>query len=368
MRKIILYGAGRNGVRYLKWLAYCGIAHLVCAFCDKNAERLREINGIRVLSYQNLRKEADADWLLTADDHEEMERLCGLEGLRYYSSFADYVRSVHPDNKRALELISERPIAIDEFDQSLSVAYGKSNYKIVHGDSKEENTCYIFFSGNGIYRSNTLGELRKTIYAEDRFEWEYVANLSGIIKTSKCIFVRDVYKNFYVNGISKKYDDIDKLLEFLRSETSGYIVRTVGNSAGGYMAMLAGSILGAEIIFSFSGIVDLYHYNDAVYGNNYYFMKKYRDAPGRSRYFDIIRIVNADQPVMFFYAANNDEDVRQANKIKEKRGVVFFPVSSSEHGKTIRTETISKLFTFTRAELYEFCKKNSGFIKDPSDY
>ena len=98
---------------------------------------------------------------------------CEQDGLRYFSSFSDYINNEHADNILARELISEQPISVDEFDEELKTAYRtKDNYKIVipkyYGEEKK--ICYIFFSGNGLYRVNTIGELKRTIYAEDRFE------------------------------------------------------------------------------------------------------------------------------------------------------------------------------------------------------
>jgi hypothetical protein len=69
----------------------------------------------------------------------------------------------------------------------------------------------------------------------------------------KLIFVRDIFKSWYVCGISDRYSSIDDMIDFLKEETKGYKVITVGNSAGGYMAVLAGVLLGAERVFNFSG-------------------------------------------------------------------------------------------------------------------
>ena len=371
MRKIILYGAGRNGVRYAKWLSFCGLGNYIYAFCDKNAERIKTVCGIGVYKYSDLKEESNADWLLTPDDKEAIEIACEQDGLRYFSSFSDYIDSEHAKNVLARELISEQPISVDEFDAELRRVYRtKDNYKIVNPRyyGKSGKICYIFFSGNGLYRVNTIGELRRTIYAEDRFEWEYIANLSGVTNTCKCIFIRDIYKNFYVNGISEKFDDIEKLVDFLREETDGYSVYTVGNSAGGYMAMLAGSILRAERVYSFSGIVDLYEYNNAVHGDTYYFMKKYRDNFRRNRYFNISNKLSGNMQILFFYATKNEEDIRQANKVRDNKNVVLFPIDSDEHGKMICVDVISNLFTYDEAELLDFCEKNRDIVKRPCDY
>ncbi len=86
-------------------------------------------------------------------------------------------------NVLARKLISEQPISVDEFDAELRRVYRtKDNYKIVNPGyySKRKKICYIFFSGNGLYRINIIGELRRTIYAEDRFEWQYITSKKAI--------------------------------------------------------------------------------------------------------------------------------------------------------------------------------------------
>lgn len=67
------------------------------------------------------------------------------------------------------------------------------------------------------------------------------------------IFVRDIYKTFYVKGINHDVSSIDALLELLEEKTAGYQIVTCGNSAGGYMAVIAGKHLSADRIFSFGG-------------------------------------------------------------------------------------------------------------------
>ena len=51
---------------------------------------------------------------------------------------------------------------------------------------------------------------------------------------------------------------IPLLLEWLKKETRGYEVYTVGSSAGGYAAVLFGYSLNAERIISFNGQFILY--------------------------------------------------------------------------------------------------------------
>lgn len=97
---------------------------------------------------------------------------------------------------------------------------------------------YYFFSSNNIYYPNTQDQLEDTI-EKNKFEWENIAKSKSILtKYGKMIFVRDMWKQWYINGINQKIDSVEKVIEFLRTETENMRVTTVGNSSGGYMATL----------------------------------------------------------------------------------------------------------------------------------
>lgn len=98
-----------------------------------------------------------------------------------------------------------------------------------------------FFSGNGLYYPNTISSFCKTVVEQNRYEWWNVGHSEEIVKQAgKIIYVRDVYKQFYVKGINVEINCIDKLCELLKELTMGMRVVTCGNSAGGYIAVIVG--------------------------------------------------------------------------------------------------------------------------------
>lgn len=128
-------------------------------------------------------------------------------------------------------------------------AFNLDNYIIerVSGDG----VCVIYCSSSGLYYPNTEVEFVKAfIECEDRYEWRN----KRIRNVSKSIWIRDITKEFYVRGINKRINDIDKLLSFLEEETQGYDVITVGSS-GGYIAALIGIKLDANMVYCFSGFL-----------------------------------------------------------------------------------------------------------------
>lgn len=139
----------------------------------------------------------------------------------------------------------------------LKKALEQDNYKILYNSLGEKDECIIFFSSNNIYYPNTQDQLEDTI-EKNKFEWENIAKSKSILtKYGKMIFVRDMWKQWYINGINQKIDSVEKVIEFLRTETENMRVTTVGNSSGGYMATLVAQKLNAKMAYCVSGQFDI---------------------------------------------------------------------------------------------------------------
>ena len=87
-------------------------------------------------------------------------------------------------------------------------AYGKDNYKVVN--RKKGGYCVIYCSSNSIWYPNEEYAFRQAIIERDRYEWE---NIHSTLATKE-IYVRDVYKSWYVSGINEHVDTINKLIHF----------------------------------------------------------------------------------------------------------------------------------------------------------
>ena len=167
--------------------------------------------------------------------------------------------------------------------------YEKDNYRLIHTGSKT-NRAIIFFSGNGLYFPNTEEEFTQKIIINDRYEWENLASNKLIRKYYELIiFVRDVYKQWYVTGINPEHDNVDKTADFLRELTRGYDITTCGASAGGYAAVLFASLLDAERFFSMSGQFSIHHQIDAQGAP---FVYNYASDIIRNKYYDIAGITH----------------------------------------------------------------------------
>lgn len=132
-------------------------------------------------------------------------------------------------------------------------AYRGDNHKIVFDDTRPKEICALYFSSNNIYFPNDESVFRKRILEADAYEWYR----TRVRAAHKHVFLRDVFKQWYLTGLNDRVSTPEKLLEFLRAETEGYRVVALGSSAGGYAAVLYGSLLGAERILSFNGQMEL---------------------------------------------------------------------------------------------------------------
>lgn len=246
-------------------------------------------------------------------------------------------------------------IPYDENCGLLNKQYGKDNYKIIY-NRVSNNKCYIYFSGNGLYVNNDEKSFKNKIEISDRYEWQ---NFSAKEKPAKEIFVRDIWLSWYVKGINARLNSIDKTIEWLRDECDGYTNTFIGNSAGGYMAVICGCcISNTERIFCISGQVSLYNHNDHYKTNP--LLIKYGDK----KWFECYQLLEKnDAPKVFYlYPAGVDHDVVQYNFIKRGSSVYTFAFDSQVHGVTANQFDFPILFSKCNEELEELACKCEGKI------
>lgn len=74
-----------------------------------------------------------------------------------------------------------------------------ANYSIEYDDnSPNKDLCVIWFSSNAIYFPNNEANFKRSILEKDYYEWRYDTPLSA----RKHIFLRDIYKQWYLLGIN----------------------------------------------------------------------------------------------------------------------------------------------------------------------
>lgn len=237
-------------------------------------------------------------------------------------------------NRDARQSITEGPV--------WESAYSQNNYEIEYdyAEGTDSNICAIYFSSSGIYYPNIEEELKKRVIDDDYYEWKK----TKIKRARKHIFVRDVAKNFYVIGISKRISSIDALMDFLKEETEGYEIITLGSSGGAYMAVLAGVLLESKCIFCFSCFWSLNCINYDVW----HLVGFYQNDPQRNKYYDLVPIIKeSNSRIVYIYPANNRDEINndhvQCELVKNLKQIIQIPVKSKRHGACINRFLLSKL-------------------------
>lgn len=209
-------------------------------------------------------------------------------------------------------------------------------------------TFFFFFSSNAIYYPNTREQFDETIIRNDRYEWENLASSESLVQNSGMhIFVRDIYKQWYVEGINTRINSIEKLLDYLKTLTEGYEVITVGNSAGGYMAVIAAGFLNALQCFNFAGQVSLEEFLE----RNFLLQVAQKDT-SKNIYFNIQNIYrDMECDVYYFYAALNKEDCKSYGQIENYKNVKGFGFKQTIHGVSMFADNMVPILCKTEIEM-----------------
>jgi hypothetical protein len=234
-----------------------------------------------------------------------------------------------------------------QFDlECIEYARNLDNFKIIHGDIKN-GKCIIYFSGNGLYYPNSEFQLNSVI-DNDRYEWINLAPKTY----EKIIFIRDVYKQWYVKGINNRLTSIETLKEFINGQINGYHSTFVGSSAGGYAAVLFGNLCSADIIISLSGQFDLK--NEKLRSKANKLLHEYSDE----KYLDLSLCENHN--VIYFYPSLSEQDIYQMEVASRNCNITIVEIVSPVHGVPFFPFAIKNILSLDLEELKELsCKKHN---------
>ena len=202
----------------------------------------------------------------------------------------------------------------------------RDNFLIEYDDKGDKNWCAIYFCSNDIYYPNTEEIFRKRIVEKNFFEWYH----SRINRAYKHIFVRDVFKQWYLTGINARINTPEKLTEFLRKETEGYNIVTVGSSAGGYAAILHGSLLNAKYVLAFNPQFEIKSLLQTTTEEKNPIL--FRNSSVIGEYFDILKYINVGTEIFYFGSNRSKWDVEQSIYIGVKPNIYSIKFKSSHHG------------------------------------
>lgn len=219
------------------------------------------------------------------------------------------------------------------------------NYRIIGGGKK----IAIYFTSNDLYWPDTPESFQYSIIEKDRYEW---TNLL-IKRCDKHIFIRDVYKEWYITGINKDINNTERLLEFLRKETKGCSeLICVGSSAGGYAASLFGSLLNADIVFNFNGQWDI---NETIKKHGYTRLDDLRNLYGK--FYNIVPLVKNTSNVFYFVSSKSKWDMEQF-KHSERLDLQRIYFNTSHHGIPFLKAALPHVLNLGKDDLLQLTNKS----------
>lgn len=247
-----------------------------------------------------------------------------------------------------MEIANNHYVFQSDSDIVLSEYRNSDNYLIVHDtpEANQSRVCAIYFSSNDIYYPNTAESFTARIKEKNAFEWLGL-KFRGV---QKHIFLRDIIKQWYLTGINAQINNPEKLLNFLRNETAGYEVVTIGSSAGGYAAVLYGSLLNARKVLTFNGQFEL---NSLLSTSTeridpIIFRAKETELSG---YYDLRPFITGNDHIFYFYSATSNWDVSQKRHIEACKSVNKIGFSTAHHGIPFPKCALDKVINLSNQEL-----------------
>ena len=241
------------------------------------------------------------------------------------------------------------------FDKLMDSYRNDDNY-LIKESNKDSNICYVFFSSHGLYKENNNINVLKNVHDTNRYEWLSLFENQKISKNcKKAIFVRDIKKIFYIEGINTRINSLENLALFLKKETEGMDVYLVGSSSGGYAAyIVSGYLNNVKRIYSFGGVVDLNEHTTYLE-----YLKTYKNR-------NVVEVVNSVKQNAFtihFCGSQNKESLNGINTIQRlipDDRLAIVPLKSIEHAPRPTGRDLIKLLTCSDKHLLKIKRKTSG--------
>ncbi|WP_034919498.1 hypothetical protein [Gillisia sp. CAL575] len=230
-----------------------------------------------------------------------------------------------------------------------------NNIKIVEEEgtvNTQPPICVIYFSSNEIYYPNTESSFKNAILERNKYEWQN----SKYPGASKHIFIRDIKKQWYIEGINDQLNSPEKLKQFLVVQTEGYKIYTIGSSAGGYAAVLFGSLLKADRVYAFNSQLDL---NITLKKSNSSIdplLYRYKDSD-RSKYFKVNSFLINEVDYFYFQSCLSTMDIEQYDSVNDKEKLTKISFKTSNHGFPFLRHNIQYVFSLLPEELRELSRK-----------
>lgn len=259
-------------------------------------------------------------------------------------------------------MVEEEQIIFQINSSLVTQAFKGDNYKIEY-DSREfgaDKICVIYFSSNEIYYPNTSAAFKHSVIEKDRYEW----SRNKFQNAKKHIFIRDIRKQWYIGGINTSLNSIPKLFEFLCEQIIGYKVYVIGSSAGGFAAILFGSLLNADRVYAFNAQMNLCVIIKNSNPTIDPLLFENLNNPVNNQYFDLSKFIKEGIQFYYFQSCYSKMDIVQYQSIsKEARQnlkAIFF--KTSNHGFPFLRNNLPVIFSLENSELEKLVNKKFHLI------
>lgn len=226
------------------------------------------------------------------------------------------------------------------------------NYSIEENNTKKNKLCVIYFSSHGIYYPNDETTFVKKIIRSNYYEWYRTRH----IEAHKHIFVRDVYKQWYLRGINSEINTHEKLFDFLKRETQSYEVITIGASAGGYAAILYGNLLKVSHIIAFNPLIEIESKLLLTKEEDEALLHRMKHSAAR-KYYNINKYRNSEVPLFWIYSIHSKRDVNQLKRVESLKNIFVIKVNSEVHGVPLSRDILPFFISLDKKKLKTFTSK-----------
>lgn len=145
------------------------------------------------------------------------------------------------------------------------------------------------------------------------------------------LFLRDIKRIWYQNGISEKFNSVNLVTELLNSYTKKYRkVVFIGNSSGGFASIMFGIKLNVNTIISFSPQTCLIR----QFGDNRWnpmLEELYSTYFQHNDLKPLLDLCDYNSSIIICVPKNNFEDMLHVNHIRNSRNIEVLEFETSEH-------------------------------------
>jgi len=224
------------------------------------------------------------------------------------------------------------------------------NYLIEYSDDiLDKEYCAIYFTSNFLYFPNDAETFKKRVVVRNAFEWYGIRHPLAY----KHIFVRDVFKQWYLKGINISINSPEKLLSFLEKETKNYKTICIGSSAGGYAAILYGTLLKSERVYAFNSQFELFSLLSTSESKNP-IIKRCSNSELR-KYYDLTSLLDFSQSRIYYMYSNKSAwDRNQMKYVGKRDGVHTIGFNNPLHGVPFLKAALPVFFSLSDDQLSVF--------------